>query len=314
MAAPVLEHLEHFFTRIWQQRGFFACLLWPVSLVYRVLVAMRRFGFARGWLKSTRLSVPVVVVGNIFVGGTGKTPLVVWLVQALQEAGWHPGVVSRGHGGQDRHASLKPMPVLPTSNPEQVGDEPLLIAQRCGCPVMVGRQRVAVGQALLAAHPEVNILVSDDGLQHYALQRHVEIMLFDQRGIGNGWLLPAGPLRESGARGADFVVLNIAASNSATNVVSVPGLAMPKSAARFTMRLQGDQAVNLADPARRAILTSFAGRGVAAAGIGHPERFFAMLRNAGLQFEAMPLPDHYAFSANPFAQVKACANGLAEKA
>lgn len=280
--------LESFFIRTWRVRGLPARLLWPISLLYQCLVALRRAGFVRGYLHSSRLPVPVVVVGNIFVGGTGKTPFTIWLVQALQAAGWRPGVISRGHGAQ---AGQTPVSVQATSNPEQVGDEPLLIAQRCACPVMVGRRRVAAGEALLAAHPEVNILISDDGLQHYALQRDVEIMLFDQRGVGNGWLLPAGPLRESQQRRADFVVLNSGESSSEVGV--------------FQMRLSGDQALNLADPSRRVMLTSFQGRGLAAAGIGHPARFFAMLRRAGLTFEEMPLPDHYAFEINPFALAQA---------
>ncbi len=291
MAAPVLEK---FFLRTWQQRGFFACLLWPLSLLYQSLTFTRRWAFVHGYLQRSRLPTPVVVVGNIFVGGTGKTPFTIWLVQALQKAGWRPGVISRGHGGSDGQAD-KPMVVLPTSSATQVGDEPLLMAQRCACPVVVGRNRVAAGQALLAAYPEVNIVISDDGLQHYALARDVEIMLFDQRGVGNAWLLPAGPLRESVARRADFVVLN--------NTTAVPRLVF--STPVFQMQLQGREAVSLAEPARSVMLTSFQGRGLAAAGIGHPARFFAMLHDAGLEFEAMPLPDHYAFSVNPFAQADA---------
>jgi tetraacyldisaccharide 4'-kinase len=287
LAAPVLEK---FFLRTWQQRGVFACLFWPLSLLYQGLTGMRRWGYARAYLRRTRLPVPVVVVGNIFVGGTGKTPFTIWLVQALQEAGWRPGVISRGHGGQ----TDTPLVVSPSSSPMLVGDEPLLIAQRCACPVLVGRHRVAVGQALLAAYPDVNIVISDDGLQHYALEREVEILLFDQRGVGNGWLLPAGPLRESVARRADFVVLN--------NTASVPRLVL--STPSFTMQLQGRVAVNLAEPTRTRMLTSFQGRGLAAAGIGHPARFFTMLHEMGLEFEAMPLPDHYAFAENPFTQVE----------
>ena len=179
--------LETTLTRAWLSRGPLACALWPVSLLFGALSAVRRGLYRAGVLTSTRLPVPVVVVGNIFIGGTGKTPLTIWLVQALRDAGMRPGVISRGHGSADR----LPRAVTAASTPQQVGDEPLLIFQRGGCPVMVGRDRAQAGRALLAAHPDVDVLVTDDGLQHYALQRDVEIVLFDGRGAGNGWLLPA---------------------------------------------------------------------------------------------------------------------------
>jgi tetraacyldisaccharide 4'-kinase len=202
--SPKSASLESTLTRNWLRRGPLACALWPLSLLFRALSAARAALYRAGLLKSSRLPVPVVVVGNIFIGGTGKTPLTIWLVQALRQAGMRPGVISRGHGSDGDGARE----VGPRSTPAEVGDEPLLIQQRTGCPVMVGRDRAATGRALLAAHPELDILLTDDGLQHYALQRDIEIILFDGRGAGNGWLLPAGPLREPTSRRRDFTVIN----------------------------------------------------------------------------------------------------------
>jgi tetraacyldisaccharide 4'-kinase len=286
--------VESFLTRAWQRRGMVACALWPLSLLFRALVGLRRAFYRGGLLKSTRLPVPVVVVGNIFIGGTGKTPLVIWLVEQLRSAGYRPGVISRGYGA----AGEQPRPVIATSVPAEVGDEPLLIAREAGCPVMVGRDRVAAATALLEQHPDVDLIVSDDGLQHYALARDVEIVLCDERGNGNGWTLPAGPLREPASRVRDFTVFNGAAMPSG----------IPLDAVR--MRLLGTHAEKLADRSQSLPLaalqaTSPAPRIAAAAGIGNPARFFAMLRAAGLVIDEMPLPDHFDFSGNPFAQVPA---------
>jgi len=201
-------------------------------------------------------------------------------------------VVSRGHGSYGEGTAL----VTVDSLPQQVGDEPVLIVQRARCPLVVGRKRVAAAQALLAAHPQVDVIVSDDGLQHYALQRDIEIVLSDARGAGNGWLLPAGPLREPVSRRRDFTVINL-----------TPGTAAPLDGA-IPMHLQSTIAERLSDPAQTAALAELAQRKsgiVAAAGIGHPERFFAMLRAAGLRFDSMPLPDHFAFDAGSFAGVEA---------
>ena len=281
-------------TRAWLRRGPLACLLWPVSLLFGALSAMRRALFRAGVLKSTRLPVPVVVVGNIFIGGTGKTPLTIWLAGVLREAGYTPGVISRGHGGSDAAAR----PVSASSNASDVGDEPLLIARRTGCPVFVGRERAAAGQALLAAHPQVDILITDDGLQHYQLQRDVEIVLFDGRGAGNGWLLPAGPLREAASRRRDVTIVNAPQLT--------PALRAAVGGTPFGMRLAGTMAEPLARPGQGVPLASLAGRRiVAAAGIGNPARFFAMLRAAGLDFTELALPDHHDFLDRPFAHVSA---------
>ncbi len=288
--------LEARLTRAWQGRGLLACALFPLSLLFGAIAATRAAMYRTGWLASTRLPVPVIVVGNIFIGGTGKTPLTIWLVQALRDAGMKPGVISRGHGS----AGQAPRAVLASSLATDVGDEPLLIAQGTACPVVVGRDRVAAAQALLSAHPEVDVLVSDDGLQHYRLQRDVEIMLFDGRGTGNGWLLPAGPLRERAARRRDVTVVNAPILNS--------DLIQQVGGAPVQMTLAGQFAEHLIDRNIRLALNDLptvSKRITAAAGIGNPERFFAMLRAAGLQIDTLPLPDHFDFASDPFERVDA---------
>jgi tetraacyldisaccharide 4'-kinase len=288
------------------RRGPTAWILMPVSLLFAILAAVRRGLYSAGLMKVTRLRVPVIVVGNVFVGGTGKTPLVIWLVEALQRAGHVPGVISRGYGA---HTDV-PRMVGPDSAPQEVGDEPVLIAMRVKCPVMVGRNRVTAATALLQAYPNVDVIVSDDGLQHYALGRDVEIVLCDARGNGNGWLLPAGPLREPASRHRDFTVVN---------AERIPA-GIPPDAIR--MRLCGDVAERLADRTQRAALRDIAAfqtgnaqpvRIVAAAGIGNPERFFAQLRSAGVAAEEMALPDHYDFADNPFAAIQADVILITEK-
>ena len=290
---------ESTLTRAWLRRGLLAIALWPLSLLFRLLAALRAGLFRTGLLKSGRLPVPVIVVGNIFIGGTGKTPLTIWLVEQLRAAGLHPGVISRGHGGEDDGG---PREVLPGSSAREVGDEPLLIAHRTGCPVVVGRRRVDAGRHLLERHPEVDVLVTDDGLQHYALQRDVELVLFDVRGIGNGWTLPAGPLREPPSRRRDFTVVNTPALT--------PALARAVGGRPYQMQLAGEYAEQLRDPTQRlplsALTATMAGkRIVAAAGIGNPGRFFSMLKAAGLVIDELPLPDHHDFLDDPFRAVDA---------
>lgn len=299
--------LEAVLTRAWLRRGPLACALWPFSLLFLAVTGLRIRLYRCGLLKSTRLPVPVVVVGNIFIGGTGKTPLTIWLVQALQQAGFCPGVISRGHGSAQCLARL----VTSASTAQQVGDEPLLIAHRTACPVMVGRDRAAAGRALLLAHPEVDILIADDGLQHYALQRDLEIVLFDGRGTGNGWLLPAGPLREMPGRRRDFTVVN-AAQISGALLASVAY----KGAAPIQMELAGDFAERLSKRDERVALSALAKPGsriVAVAGIGNPRRFFAMLKSRGLHFAELPFPDHHDFLGQPFADLDADVILMTEK-
>jgi tetraacyldisaccharide 4'-kinase len=294
--------LESTLTQAWLKRGLLGCALWPVSLLFRALAAIRAVLYRARILQSAKLPVPVIVVGNIFIGGTGKTPLTIWLVQALRDAGFHPGVISRGHGGR----SGVPREVLPGAAASEVGDEPLLIARRSGCPVFVGRKRAEAGRALLAAHPDVDVLVTDDGLQHYALARDIEIVLFDARGAGNGWLLPAGPLREPATRRRDFTVVN------APEIT--PALARSVGGRPFRMQLSGAMAERLAAPGEQVPLAALAGkRIVAAAGIGNPGRFFAMLRAAGLDIRELPLPDHHDFLDAPFDGVDADVILITEK-
>ncbi len=247
-----------------------------MALVFAALAGLRRVLYRAGILKSERLPVPVVVVGNITAGGSGKTPLVIWLVEALRRRGRHPGVISRGYGG--RSAGVRKLSRGDT--PAEVGDEPLLIARRTGCPVVVGRDRVAAGRALLAAYPECDVIVCDDGLQHYRLARDVEIVVIDRRGFMNGWPLPAGPLREPVSRLSivDAVVAN-----------GWPG------DAPFRMRLSGDRFVRLDGGASCTAAALRGQRLHAVAGIGEPQRFFDHLAALGLAFEPHAFPDHHAY-------------------
>ncbi len=282
--------LESLLSREWQRRGGLAWLLLPLSLVFGAVTALRRWLYSAGLFTSSQLPVPVIVVGNIYVGGTGKTPLVIWLATQLRDQGFVPGVISRGHGSD----AAQWQEVLDDTPAAVAGDEPLLIRQQTGLPVFVGRRRVAAAEALLAAHPEVNVLIADDGLQHYALGRDIEILLCDERGNGNGWLLPAGPLREPASRRVDFRVVH--------------GGTVPAAATTFAMRLLGTQAYPLRDRAGAVPLTDLPSnaRIAAAAGIGNPERFFLMLKQLGVSLSrTLPLPDHFAFSANPFANLDA---------
>jgi tetraacyldisaccharide 4'-kinase len=244
------------------------------------------------------VGVPVVVVGNLYVGGTGKTPLTIELVRSLQGRGWHPGVVSRGYGSATRSPRL----VDHDAAAAEVGDEPLLIARSTQVPVVVGVRRVEAAHLLLRAYPDCDVIVADDGLQHRRLAREVEIALVDERGLGNGWLLPAGPLREPAGRleSVDAIVLRGTTSNPARGT---PAFEMQTRLADEIHRL-GDRAntMPLAELVRRQAARSLSM--TAAAGIGVPERFFAMLRTAGLTFEALPLPDHYDFQDNPFARLR----------
>ncbi len=275
--------------RVWQTRGPVALLLWPLSKLYGALLNFRYGLYVMGYKSQQRMTVPVIVVGNIFIGGTGKTPMVIWLVEYLRMHGWNPGVISRGYGA-DPEAVLD---VSPQSVASEVGDEPLLIAQSTGCPMSVGRRRAAVASQLLSIHPSVDIIISDDGLQHYGLARDLEILMFDQRGIGNGFLLPAGPLREMPQRRRDFTILN-------SNMDTVPkGI----GDAVFKMSLQASVLTQLSAEQHKAELRTLRGKKIlAAAGIGHPQRFFQLLSQHGLQFEQMPLPDHFSYTSDLFAQ------------
>lgn len=256
-------------------------LLAPLGWLYAAVATLRRSAYGAGLLHSEKMPVPVIVVGNITVGGTGKTPLVIWLVETLREAGHRPGVVSRGYGGA---ATSWPQAVNGDSDPRMVGDEPVLIAHRCGCPVVVGPQRVQAARKLLADH-DCDVIVCDDGLQHYALARDVEITVIDGvRRFGNGRCLPAGPLRErpSRLRSVDLVVVNGAAQ-----------------AGDCDMQLMGGEARALLDPDSCHALERWRGETVhGVAGIGNPGRFFDHLRAHGLSVMEHPFPDHHRFRAD----------------
>lgn len=270
--------------RIWQKRGLAAWLLLPFALLFRLLVALRRAAYRQGFLGSFRLPVPVVVVGNIAAGGAGKTPLVLMLAQELARRGRRPGIVSRGYGG----AVIGVREVHANDGADLVGDEPLLLRRRAACPVFVGRDRVAAGQALLAAYPECDVILGDDGLQHYRLARDVEIAVVDRRLLANPWLQPAGPCREPLARLAHVDAL---VKNGAVEIL-VGGVPT------FDMRIEGTRFVDVDDPAQTRTPESFAGlRLHAVAGIGEPRRFFDHLAALGLRCETHAFPDHHRYAA-----------------
>jgi tetraacyldisaccharide 4'-kinase len=263
--------------RAWLHRGALAWSLLPFSFLYGLLAGLRQALFRRGILRAERLPVPVIVIGNVVAGGAGKTPLVIAVVEHLLGRGLRVGVVSRGYGREGADCAE----VTAGSDPRLVGDEPLLVATRCAVPVVVAADRPLAARTLLAAHPAVQVLVSDDGLQHHALGRDIEIVVFDDRGVGNGWLLPAGPLREAWPRPADLVVRSAGAAG-------IQGF-------RIDRRL-GSEARS-GDGTRRP-LQSFAGMAcTAVAGIARPDAFFDMLRAAGITLaQAIPLPDHHDFT------------------
>jgi tetraacyldisaccharide 4'-kinase len=279
--------------REWQRLGGGALVLLPLTLVMMVVVALRRLAYRIHLLKSWRAPVPVVVVGNITAGGTGKTPLTLAVVDALTRRGFTPGVVSRGYGRVPRGLNdpAGVVRVYPdAATPEHFGDEPVLIAVRSRVPVFISPDRPAAARALLQAHPEVNVLVSDDGLQHYALARDVELAVVDgERRFGNGLMLPSGPLREpvSRLKSVDAVVVNGGWSDT------VPG---PR---QFAMTLGGERFVAIAGDQQltpREFELAARGRNVAAvAGIGYPDRFFEHLARLGVKANAFAFPDHHSF-------------------
>lgn len=271
----------------WKGYSIWHLILLPMSLVFFFLSTARKHLFRIGMLSSCKLSVPVIVVGNISVGGTGKTPLVIWLAEQLKQKGFKPGIVSRGYGGSANEV----MEVFAHSSPSFVGDEPLLIAKRTQSPVFVGANRVVAGEALLKAHPEVNVIISDDGLQHYSLQRDIEIAVVDaERAFGNGFLLPAGPLREAKSRlnEVDAIVMTKANQQAAMKMDFLSPV--------FEMELAGDAFVSLFDGETQQKSNYFNNKPLAAiAGIGNPKRFFDALMKMGLVFEQKSFADHYAF-------------------
>lgn len=285
----------------WYQKCFWKLLpLYPLSCFYRVMIYLRLKAYQLGILARVKLPVPVVIVGNITVGGTGKTPLVIWLVEQLQALGYQPGVISRGYGAQNVGVAE----VLAHSNPQAVGDEPLLIKQRLDIPVFISRERVAAGRALLKAYPQCNIIISDDGLQHYALARDIEIAVIDaERGLGNAQLLPMGPLREPKSRlhEVDFIVSN--------------GQSAEQDDMRiFNMQLIASEFVSVTQSSRRVVADYFHGKkSVAVAGIGNPSRFFNQLRTMGVDASSVEFPDHHAFKMHELDLLQADAIIMTEK-
>ena len=271
-----------FASRHWFRISPLSLLLAPASWVFRGVVAIRRWFYELGIFKVERLPVPVIVVGNLIVGGTGKTPLVAWLAGWLKAQGYRPGIVLRGYAAS---ANL-PRAAMPDDLPEAVGDEALLLAESTRCPVWVGRDRAAAGKALLHEHGDCNLIVSDDGLQHYGLARDLEIAVEDSRGYGNGLLLPAGPLREPASRRVDATIVNGSAP-SATRRRSghVPVFEMRVVPVGF-FSMNGFEVPVSALRGQRLH---------AVAGTGNPARFFATLRELGLEFVAHEFPDHHGF-------------------
>ncbi|ATG90727.1 tetraacyldisaccharide 4'-kinase [Methylomonas koyamae] len=276
------KKLIKWFEDAWYSEMYISAWFMPLSMLYVDAVRLRRFAYRVGIKKKTKLPVPVIIVGNITVGGTGKTPLVVWMAEFLRQQGYKPGVISRGYAGaKDRSG---PQLVTAESDPAVVGDEPVLLARRCGCPVAIGRDRPAAAKHLLANH-HCDVIISDDGLQHYALERDIEIVVIDgQRRFGNGYCLPVGPLREPPERikQVDLVVVN-------SPLELLEG--------EVPMQCVGQQLVNLKTGESRP-LTEFKGVAVhAVAAIGNPKRFFNQLAGAGLVCETHAFPDHHPLSA-----------------
>ena len=273
------KQLEALVTQYWTERGWWAWLWSPLSMGFCVLARFRRWLYRRGWLRSEQFPVPIIVVGNISVGGTGKSPLVIHLVNTLKRQGWSPAIIARGYKGK---AQQWPQPVTPTSDPHLVGDEPVLLAHKTAVPIMVGPSRVASVQALLAQKDgRPDIIISDDGFQHFKLGRELDIVVVDGvRRFGNGWCLPSGPLRESqrALRYSDMLVTSGDPQGD-----------------EFPMTLFISEAHQLHSDEVRT-LSSFEGQTVhAVAGIGHPQRFFDALRAAGLTVIEHAFEDHHAF-------------------
>jgi tetraacyldisaccharide 4'-kinase len=291
--------------RQWQEDGWLTRLLSPLSRVAAGVVRRKREDYLTGRKIAWRAPVPVVVVGNLYVGGTGKTPVVIAAAQGLRALGWTPGVISRGYGARigDTPRVGQDSGLGDALDPAAYGDEPVLIARATGVPIAVHPRRALAAQALLREHPGVDVLISDDGLQHLQLARDVEIVVQDERGLGNGRLLPAGPLREPAERlnEVDAVITNrgVRPSDTAGQPAGTP--------LHLSMRLEPGLARRLSDGQTRPLADFAAGEPVAAAaGIGNPQRFFDTLQASGLTLaEQLPLPDHYAYDTSPFGAVQA---------
>ena len=276
--------------KLWEQRGLKNYVLLPLSFLYRLVTFVRRVFYSIGVMDIRFAPVPVVVVGGIMVGGVGKTPVVKALAKTLRQAGYRPGIIARGYGGSNANNHCRPMAVTASSQSAVVGDEPILHALTTECPVWVGVDRAAVARALCAAHPEVDVLICDDGLQHYKLARDIEIVIMDHRGTGNGWCLPAGPLRENISRlkEVDAVVWHRRGGQEmcpiSDAVVKTP---------QFTFESYISDAYDLMNPTDRVPLSFFSGKSVAMmAAIAQPATFFKMLAEYHVLGTEVPLSDH----------------------
>lgn len=263
----------------WYTEMYISSWLMPISMFYVDAVRLRRFCYRIGILKKYRLPVPVIIVGNLTVGGTGKTPFVIWLVELLIQQGYKPGVISRGYKG---NANANPQLVTANSDVSLVGDEAFLISKRCACPVAISVKRVDAAKLLLSQY-DCNIIISDDGLQHYALQRDIEILIVDgQRRFGNGYCLPVGPLREPPERKeeVDLIVVNTPTELEENE---------------FAMYYEGGELINMVNDQPK-LLSEFKNLNChAVAGLGNPSRFFIQLEKAGLHVNKHAYPDHHPF-------------------
>ncbi|NYT63612.1 tetraacyldisaccharide 4'-kinase [Alcaligenaceae bacterium] len=298
MKAPF--HLGRIVHKAWQHKGLLSTLLWPLSWIVMGVVARKRRRYQQQPELAYHSHLPVMVVGNIYVGGTGKTPITIALVQALQEKGWRPGVISRGYGVHVGEQAKTGQGQLPAS---EFGDEPALIASSTQAPIAVHPSRILALKRLQKKYPAVNLIISDDGLQHLALGRDLEVVVQDARGTGNGRVLPAGPLREPASRllSVDFLITNLQAEQAAPAPIATP-------AHQLSMRLVPTRLVQLSSGLAldwQAWLTQYGREGASAvAAIGQPQRFFSMLAAAGLPLEqCIGLPDHDAYQNPPFARL-----------
>jgi len=275
VANELKNRVQLLLEQAWYGKTGLTLVLKPLSWLFIAIVVIRRYLYKFNIIKSTRLSVPVIIIGNLSVGGTGKTPLVIWLAEYLKSAGYKPGVLSRGYSGK----ALKwPQQVRPDADPVMVGDEAVVIARRTGCPMAVGPDRVAAGEALLK-YSDCDVLLSDDGLQHYALQRDIEVLVIDGiRRFGNGYCLPSGPLRECPSRKNEV-------DCKVTNGVAAQG--------EYAMTYHGTMVINLLSGETRELKSFSEDKITAVAGIGNPDRFFNYLRSNGLRLDARAFPDHF---------------------
>lgn len=279
--------MKRYFSNLYYRKSIIAYLLLPIALAYYFIIKLRKYCYQHAIFKSKKFPVPVIVVGNITLGGTGKTPLVIYLIELLKQQGYKPGVVSRGYGGK---AQRYPCKVTESTKASEVGDEPTLIFLRTKVPVVVDPIRINAAEVLINQY-DCDVVISDDGLQHYALQRDIEIAVIDShKKFGNGFLFPAGPLREPRSRlkSVDMIITNGESHNKDY----------------FSLKVEAAGIINLVDNDKRVSAEYFSNKQlIAMAGIGNPERFFKTLSQLGLSYLKHPLPDHYHYTIADFKDV-----------